>query len=216
MDSAPPPRPGRPADELANALTHGLGVLASVAAVPVLVVLAARAGDVWDVVGASIFGTTLVILYLASTAYHAARRPALKARLKVLDHCAIYLLIAGSYTPFLLGPMRGGWGWSLFGVIWGLAATGVVLKTFLTGRYRLLSTLTYVGMGWLVLIAVVPLLRSVSPAVLTWLVAGGIAYTAGTPFYQTHRHRFTHAVWHGFVLAGSACHVVAVALATLA
>jgi hemolysin III len=177
----------------------------------VLVVLAARGGDVWEIVSVAVFGATLSLLYLASTLYHAARNPRSKARLKVFDHSAIYLLIAGTYTPFTLGVLRGAWGWSLFGVIWGLAVVGITFKLFFTGRFRLASTLIYVGMGWLGLIAAGPLIRNLNPVTLIWLVAGGLAYTAGTPFYQAGRFRYAHAVWHAFVLAGSACHVVAVA-----
>jgi len=199
-------------EELVNAVTHGAGVAASAAALAVLVVMAARGGDPWEIVGAAIFGTTLILLYLASTLYHAASEPRLKARLKVLDHSCIYLLIAGTYTPFTIGALRGGWGWSLFGVIWGLAVLGVVFKLFFTGRFRLLSTLVYLGMGWLVLVAAVPLFRALSPAALAWLVAGGVAYTAGTPFYQKNRFRYSHAVWHGFVLTGSICHAIAVGI----
>lgn len=200
-------------EELANALTHALGVAASVGGGAVLIVLAAVRGTAWDVVGVSVFVATLIALYAASTAYHAARRPQVRRRLKVLDHCAIYLLIAGTYTPFMIGRLRGGWGWSLFGVIWGLALFGVVFKLFFTGRFRVLSTAIYVAMGWLVLIAVGPMLRQLAPATLVWLLAGGIAYTAGTPFYHTARLRYGHAIWHLFVLTGSACHALAVASA---
>lgn len=201
-----------PREELASALTHGAGALAGVAALSVLVVLAARAGDPTLVVGAAVFGTTLLLLYLASTLYHSARAPRVRARLKVLDHCAIFLLIAGTYTPFSIGVLRGGWGWSLFGVVWGLAVVGVVFKLFFTGRFRLVSTLAYLAMGWMVLLAAGPLVRALDPPALAWLVAGGVAYTAGTPFYQAARFRYAHAVWHLFVLAGSGCHTVALAL----
>lgn len=200
-------------EELANTITHALGVAAGLLGGACLIVLAALRGTAWDVVGVSIFVATLLALYTASTAYHAARHPQVRQRLKVLDHCAIYLLIAGSYTPFMIGRLRGGWGWSLFGVIWGLALFGVVFKLFFTGRFRLLSTAIYVAMGWLVLIAIGPMLRNLAPATLAWLVAGGIAYTAGTPFYHNSRLRYAHAVWHLFVLAGSACHAIAVATA---
>jgi hemolysin III len=199
-------------EEAVNAVTHGVGAAAGAIALAVLVVLAARGGDARDIVSVSIFGATLVLLYLASTLYHAARDPRTRARLKVLDHAAIYLLIAGSYTPFALGALRGGWGWSLFGVIWGLAVAGIMFKLYFTGRFRLASTLIYIGMGWLGLVAAVPLIASLSAMTLFWLVAGGLAYTAGTPFYQAGRFRYAHSVWHVFVLAGSACHVVAVAL----
>ena len=141
--------------ELANTVTHGVGVLASITALVLLVIVAARGGDAWEVVGVSIFGSTLILLYLASTLYHAVEHPVVKSRLKIVDHSAIYLLIAGTYTPFMIGVMRGGWGWSMFGVIWGLAVAGVVFKLFLTGKFPRLSTLIYVLMGWLVLIAMV-------------------------------------------------------------
>jgi len=199
--------------ELANALTHGVGFVAGAVALSALVVLAARGGDPGRIVGAAVFGTTLVLLYLASTLYHAVPHPRTRSRLKVLDHSAIFLLIAGTYTPFTIGVLRGPWGWSLFGVVWGLAVVGVALKVFFTGRFRLASTLVYLGMGWMGVVAAGPLLQALSPTAVGWLVAGGIAYTAGTPFYQLDRFRYSHAVWHGFVLAGSACHVVAVGLA---
>jgi hemolysin III len=197
-------------EELANAFTHGMGALASVAVLSVLIVLATNGGTAWDVVGVSVFGASLVILYLASTLYHAARSPRVKARLKVFDHSAIYVLIAGTYTPFLIGALRGGWGWSLFGVIWGLALAGVIFKLFFTGRFRRLSTAIYVAMGWLIVIAGGPLVRELAPATLGWLLAGGIVYTTGTIFYHSRRLPYSHALWHLFVLAGSACHAVAV------
>ena len=200
----------RRSEELANTLTHGVGAAASALALAVLVVLAAADGDAWEIVSVSIFGATLLVLYLASTLYHAARSPRTRKRLKIFDHCAIYLLIAGTYTPFVLGVLRGPWGWSLFGVIWGLAAAGVTFKLFFIGRFKLASTLIYIGMGWLVLVAASPLIRGLSPATLGWLVAGGIAYTMGTPIYQVGRFRYAHALWHGFVLVGSTCHFVAV------
>lgn len=199
-----------PDPEWPNVLTHGVGLVAAVVGSVALLVLAATRGGVREVVGVSVFATTLVTLYAASTLYHAARRPRLKRRLKVLDHAAIYLLIAGTYTPFTLSGLGGGWGWSLFGVTWGLAVAGVGFKLVAAGRFRVLSTALYVAMGWMVLIAVVPLVRALSPATLAWLVAGGVAYTAGTLFYHA-RFRHGHAVWHLFVLAGSACHGVAVA-----
>lgn len=196
--------------ELANALTHGAGVVASLAGAAVLVAAAAMYGDVWQVVSSAIFGATLILLYTASTVYHSVRVPHIKARLKVFDHCAIYLLIAGTYTPFMLIALRGGWGWSLFGVAWGLAAAGVVFKLFFTGRFARLSTAIYVGMGWMVVVAIVPMLERLSVHTLAWLVAGGVAYTAGTAFYH-NRRPYAHAVWHLFVLAGSVFHFIAVA-----
>jgi len=188
-----------------------VGVLAALLGGTGLIVLASLRGDVWRIVGAVVFVVTLVTLYSASTAYHAARTERIKRRLKIFDHCAIYLLIAGSYTPFLLNDLRGPWGWSLFGVIWGLAVAGVTFKFFFTGRFPLVSTFVYLLMGWLVLVAAVPMLHSMQLTTLAWLGAGGLAYTAGTPFYHAVRMRYAHAVWHVFVLAGSVCHAIAVA-----
>ena len=209
------PGPGqvtRAREEIANILTHAVGVLAAMAGGTVLIVLASLKGDPWKIVGASVFTATLILLYSASTLYHAARSPEVKRRLKVLDHASIYLLIAGTYTPFTLVGLRGGWGWSLFGVIWGLAVGGVIFKLFSAGRFRLVSTGIYVAMGWLIIIAVGPMVRSLDPSVIAWLAAGGLAYTGGTVFYHNRRLAYSHAVWHGFVLAGSACHAVAVGL----
>ncbi len=195
--------------ELANALTHGAGAVAALAGGVVLVVFAALYGGTREIVSSAVFSVTLVLLYTASTLYHAARQPRLKARLKVFDHCAIYLLIAGSYTPFTLLGLRGGWGWSLFGVAWGLAVAGVVFKLFYTGRFPRVSTAIYVGMGWMAVVAIQPMLERLPAVTLAWLVAGGLAYTAGTAFYL-NRRPYAHAVWHLFVLAGSVCHFAAV------
>ncbi len=189
-----------------------MGVLAAVTGGAFLIILSSLQGDPWKIVGAAIFTATLILLYTASTLYHAARSPSLKARMKVLDHASIYLLIDGTYTPFTLVGLRGGWGWSLFGVIWGLAVAGVIFKLFAAGRFRLVSTGIYLGMGWLVLIAIGPMIRQLDPAIIVWLVAGGVAYTSGTVFYHNRRVPYSHAVWHGFVMAGSACHGVAVGL----
>src|SRR5262245_23421129 len=199
------------AEELANTLTHGVGLVASIAGTALLVTFAALNGDVWRIVSSAIFGATLILLYTASTLYHAVQRQRAKARLRVFDHCSIYLLIAGTYTPFTLVGLRGGWGWSLFGVAWGLAAAGVVFKLFSTGKFVRISTAIYLAMGWMALIAVVPMVQRLSPLTLSWLVAGGLAYTLGTVFYLSRRLPFAHAVWHLFVIAGSVCHAIAVA-----
>lgn len=196
--------------ELANVVTHGVGTAAALVGVTVLVVLVSLRGDPWRVVAAAVYGVSLISLYLFSTLYHAARRPAVKERLKALDHAAIFLLIAGSYTPFTLVTLRGGWGWSLFGVTWGIALAGVIFKLFWAGRFRLLSTLLYIAMGWLVMIAIVPLVRAVSHETLALLFAGGISYTAGTLFYHNRRIPYAHAIWHLFVLGGSAFHYWAI------
>jgi len=201
--------------ELGNVLTHALGVLLSLAGGAWLIAMAAQRGGARELVGASVFVSALVLLYSASTLYHAAHDPRARARLKVLDHCAIYLLIAGTYTPFTIAAVKGGWGWSLFGVIWGLAAAGVVFKLFFTGRFKRLSTAIYIGMGWLVIIAAMPLYQAVSHATLLWLILGGVLYTAGTYFYHLERWPHSHAVWHLFVLGGSISHLVAVALVVM-
>ena len=204
------PAPYPVAEEVANAVTHGLGAVLSVGAGAVLITLAAMFGDAWTVVGASVFVGALVLLYTASTLYHAIPHTTAKARLQTFDHCAIYVLIAGTYTPFLLGGMRGGWGWVLFAAIWALAAGGVVFKLFFTGRFNLLSTLVYLAMGWLIVFAAGPMRASLPGETIAWLIGGGLAYTAGTAFYLNTRLRFAHAIWHLFVLAGSVCHFAAV------
>lgn len=197
-------------EELANALTHGLGATAALAGGAVLITLAALYGDGWQLAGAIVFGTCLLLLYLASTLYHAIQHPVAKARLKVFDHCAIYLLIAGTYTPFTLVGLRGPWGWSLFAAIWTLALAGVVFKLFYTGRFKLLSTAIYIAMGWLVIVAIKPLLGALDGWTLGWMFAGGAFYTLGTVFYHRPSLPYSHAIWHLFVLGGSFCHYVAV------
>jgi hemolysin III len=181
----------------------------------VLITLTALWGDGWQLAGAIVFCVALLLLYVASTLYHAIPHAGAKARLKVLDHCAIYLLIAGTYTPFTLIGLRGDTGWAMFATIWTLAFAGVVFKLFYTGRFKLVSTLIYVAMGWLVMVAIVPMWRALDGWTLGWLFAGGIAYTAGTLFYLSRNVRYSHAIWHGFVIAGSVCHFVAVALQVL-
>ena len=183
------------------------------AALPLLVVTAMRRDDVWQVVAGAIYATTLVLLYSASTLYHAlpSHFPA-KRVFRALDHGAIYLLIAGTYTPFALGALRGPWGWSILGVIWGLACGGIVLKMGLGFRYPRLSTVIYLLMGWLIVVALRPLYLAVGPAGMTWLATGGFSYTAGVYFYMRDHLHYRHFVWHLFVLAGSACHLVAVAV----
>jgi len=200
-----------PREELANSLTHGAGLIASIVGAVMLIVLASAAGTT-EVVAVSVFAASLILLYSASTLYHTSRDEKARARLKVFDHCAIYVLIAGTYTPFTLVGLRGAWGWSLFGVIWGLAAAGVGFKLFFTGRFKRLSTGIYIAMGWLIVIAAAPTVRALAPATLVWLFAGGIAYTGGTFFYHNKRIPYTHAIWHVFVLTGSVCHAIAVGL----
>jgi len=199
-------------EEIAHSLTHGVGALLSIAGLATMVTLAALRGNVWHVVSCSIFGATLVFLYTASTLYHSVTHPGAKKVLRVFDHSAIFLLIAGSYTPFTLVSLRGGWGWTLFVVIWGLALIGVVYKVTAKNRFRFLSVLLYLAMGWLVLVAIKPLVTSVPVPGLILLLAGGLSYTLGVIFYAWKRLPYSHAVWHLFVLVGSACHFFAVLL----
>jgi hemolysin III len=203
--------PGR-GEAIANSLTHGIGALLAVAGLVVLAVAASRQGSTATLVGCVVFGAALVLLYTSSTLYHSLGHVHARAGtvLRALDHSAIFLLIAGTYTPFTLGVLQGGWGWTLFGLVWGLAAFGVLVKAFAGIRWHGLSTALYVGMGWLALIAAKPLWESLPLAGLAWLLAGGVAYTAGVYFYAKKTLRFGHFVWHLFVVAGTACHFVAV------
>jgi len=197
-------------EELANTLTHGAGAVTSLGAGIALTWLATLSGDLWRIIGAAVFSLSLVLLYTASALYHGAPHGRAKARLEIFDHCAIYLLIAGTYTPFTLVSLHGAWGWSLFGVIWSLAIAGVVFKLIFSTRFKLISTLFYIGMGWLVVVAVVPMSQALTLATMGWLLAGGLAYTGGTLFYHNQRIPFAHAIWHLFVIAGSVCHFIAV------
>ncbi len=196
-------------EELANALSHGAGLLCAVAATPLLVVGAVSRGGPADVVGSAVFGATLVLLYLASTCYHLARGASLKSRLRRLDHAAIYLLIAGTYTPFTLGVLGGPWGWTLFGLVWGTAAVGIATKLIAGIHYPRVSVAAYLVMGWLVLIAIRPLWLRMDAAGLRWLFLGGLCYSGGVVFYAARRIRYGHLVWHLCVLGGSACHFFA-------
>jgi len=206
----PVERPQSLGEEIANSVSHGLGLLAALAAFPVLVVYAQRHESAAGIVGASVFATAAVLLYLSSTLFHAVTAPSAKRVFQILDHSAIYLLIAGTYTPFTLGVLRGPWGWTLFGLVWGFAAVGTVMKAVGGVRANGISTLTYVAMGWLIVIAADPAWHLVPKWGLAWLLAGGIAYTAGALFFMAERIRYFHFVWHLFVLAGTACHFVAV------
>ncbi len=201
-----------PAEEIANSLTHGTGALLAVAGLVPLTLTAATGGDARRIVGCSVFGAALVLLYATSTLYHALTHARAKQVLRAFDHSAVYLLIAGTYTPFTLVTLRGAWGWSLFGVVWGLAALGVTLRLTLRRRPTALAITLYVGMGWCALVALHPLARALSPAGLALLLAGGVAYSAGVGFYLWRRLRFHHAIWHGFVLLGSVLHYFAILL----
>lgn len=196
-------------EEMAAALSHGGGLIASLAGVAVLVVAAATRGDAWHVVGSCIFGSSLVLLYAASTLYHSLRESRAKQVFQVLDRSAIYLLIAGTYTPFMLVSLRGAWGWTLLVLVWSLACLGIVMEATRRSRSRRLSLVLYLLMGWLVVIAAGPLVRSVAPGGLLLLVLGGVTYSLGVIFYAWRRP-YHHAVWHGFVLGGSALHFTSV------
>jgi hemolysin III len=202
-------------EELVNSVTHGIGLLLSIAGFAVLLTLAVLHGSALRIVGCSIYGSTLICVYAASTLYHGIASPRFKRALKILDHCAIYLLIAGTYTPFLLVNLGGGWGWSLLGVIWGLAMAGILLKFWFVDHFKIFSTAVYLAMGWLAIVAVKPLLAHVSAPGLAWLVAGGLMYTIGVAFFAAPRLRYGHAIWHVFVMAGSICHYIAVLLAVV-
>lgn len=193
-------------EEVINSALHGVGLAAFVVGTAVLVTLASLWGNAWHIVSFSIYGASLIILYATSTVYHGMRHPGRKRVLRVMDHAAVYLLIAGTYTPFTLVPLNGAWGWSIFGVVWGFSLLGIVFKLFFTGRFNRISTLLYVLLGWVMVIAIVPLVRTLPMGGLVLLLLGGISYTVGAGLYLLKRIPFNHAVWHVFVLAGSTLH----------
>ena len=196
--------------ELASSITHGVGLALSIAGLAWLVTMAAVRGDGWHVVACSIYGATLVMLYLASTFYHSSRGVKTRRVWRVIDHASIYLLIAGTYTPFALVSLRGVWGWWVFGAVWGIALLGVTFKVLFTGRFAALSLVLYMAMGWLSVIIVKPLLARIPAGAVWWLLAGGLCYTAGAAFYAWKSLRYHHAIWHLFVMGGSTCHFFAV------
>jgi len=202
--------PGFLSTELANTVTHGLGLLLSIAGLVTLVVSASRNGSPKVIVACSVYGATLVLLYLASTLYHSVGSLYARRVFRSIDHAAIYLLIAGTYTPFTLISLGGAWGWSIFGVAWGLALLGIVFKTFFTGRFEFFSGALYLGMGWLAIIAIKPVLANLPTGEIVWIVAGGLAYSLGMIFYAWHSMPHHHAVWHLFVMLGSTCHFFAI------
>jgi hemolysin III len=211
------PALGYSSEELANSLTHGFGLLLSIAGFVILVSLAVVRGNAWCVVSCAIYASTLVCLYTASTLYHSVRSWRLKRILLICDHSAIYLLIAGTYTPFLLVNLRGGWGWSwvLFVVIWGLAMAGILFKLRFVEHFPVLSTAFYILMGWLALVAIKPMLQFIPARGLIWLLAGGVMYCVGVVFYAWKKVPFHHAIWHACVVAGSVCHYFAVLFAVI-
>lgn len=207
------------AEEVAHAVSHGVGIVLAIGGLATLVALAALRGDPWHVTSSAIFGASLVLLYVASTLYHSVpswiRFRRTKRRLRALDHSAIFIAIAGTYTPFTLGPLRGPWGWALFGVVWGGALVGIIVKSFAVERFPALSTALYAALGWCVVVAFEPLLEALAPGGVVLLLAGGLCYTLGIGFYAWTSLRWSHFVWHLFVLAGSVLHYLAVLLYVL-
>jgi hemolysin III len=202
-------------EEIANSVTHGIGLVLSVIGFAVLIVFARLYGSALHITSCSIYGATLVTLYAASTLYHSFRSPRIKHIFKIIDHCSIYLLIAGTYTPFTLVMLRGGWGWSLFAVVWLLSFVGIIFKLFFVNRFMILSTIVYVLMGWLAIVAIKPMVATIPPGCLLWLFTGGLFYTVGVLFFAWHKIPYNHAIWHVFVVAGSVCHFFAVMLYVL-
>ena len=208
---AGPKREQSQGEEIANSMSHGIGLLATLGGTPFLIMHAARYGDAGFFIGTSLFSATIILLYLASTLYHALPMGKAKRVFRVIEHSAIFLLIAGTYTPFTLGVLSGAWGWTLFGVVWSLAAIGVALKVFNKASHPIVSTSLYLLMGWLIVIAVDPLFAKVPTSGLLWLIAGGLSYTVGVAFFATDsRLRYGHLIWHLFVIAGTVCHFFAV------
>jgi hemolysin III len=197
-------------EEIANSISHGLGLLLALVAVPALVLSAMRAGDVRFLIGVSVFGATMIVLYLASTLYHSTTHEAAKQWFRLFDHTAIFLLIAGSYTPFALGVLRGPWGWSLLAAIWTLAIVGITLKIIRRTRHSRVSIVLYVLMGWLAVVATKPILELIPMPGVLLILAGGVAYTGGLAFFAAHRIRYNHFIWHLFVIAGTVCHYFAI------
>lgn len=199
-----------PIEERANIISHAIGLILGIVALALLVKKATAFGNIWHIVSFSIFGVSLIVLYAASTLYHSAKQKALRSRLKIFDHAAIYVLIAGTYTPFTLITLKGTIGWAIFGISWGMALTGIILKLFFTGKYKSISTLTYVFMGWMIVFAIKPLIESFPLEGMIWLIAGGFSYTIGAFLYSMERIKFNHAIFHIFVLIGSFCHFISV------
>lgn len=199
-----------PKEEKWNVITHGFGLILAIVGLVLLVVRSSLYDDAWHIVSFSIYGTSMVVLYTASTLFHASKPGKVRKRLNVFDHASIFFLIAGTYTPFMLITLRGGWGWSIFGVVWGLAIAGMILKLFFTGRFEKISTAIYVILGWLIIIAIKPLIENFNGPGLFWLAIGGISYSLGAGLYLWHKLPYNHAIFHVFVLIGSISHFLAV------
>jgi hemolysin III len=197
-------------EDTLNSITHGAGVLFSIIGLILLIAFSSRYGQINHIISCTIFGTALVLLYTASTLYHSSRKPTVKHFFKIVDHSCIYVLIAGTYTPFMLVVIRGSLGWAIFAIVWSLTILGIVFKVFFVNRFRIISTIAYLAMGWLIIFAIKPLFQTLPGEGIAWLVAGGLAYTMGIVFYIWKKLPFNHAIWHLFVLAGSICHFMAV------
>jgi hemolysin III len=214
-DTGLPPRAYTLGEDIANSVTHGIGVAFSISATTLLIVFAVLWGDGWSLASAIVFGTALILLYAGSTLYHSIPYPKARHVFKIIDHCAIYVLIAGSYTPFTLVTLRDAGGWWMFGIVWGLALAGIAMEAFWAYRPRWLSVVVYLGMGWLVVFMIMPVRAALALSGLWLLFAGGLFYTVGTIFYGLKRVPYFHMIWHLFVLAGSLCHFLAVLLYVL-
>ena len=201
---------------MTNIISHAIGLVLSIVALLLMLIRASESGSTLYIVSAAIFGVSLIALYAASTLYHSAKDPKVRSRLRINDHATIYILIAGTYTPFTLITLNGWVGWTVFGVSWGMATAGVILKLFFTGKYSVLSTLMYILMGWIIIFAIKPLVNSLSSEGLFWLIAGGVAYTTGAVIYSIKKMKFNHAIFHLFVLLGSFCHFISVYFYVLA
>jgi hemolysin III len=199
-----------PLEERMNIYTHGIGLLLCILALILLVIRSSNIGNIWHIVSFSVFGTSLILLYAASTLYHSSKELSLRKRLNILDHASIYILIAGTYTPFTMVTLNGSLGWVLFGVTWGIALIGIILKLFFTGKYNRVSTLAYILMGWVIVFGIKSLLRNLPEPGIYWLFSGGLAYTIGAIFYSIKKIPFNHAIFHVWVMVGSFCHFIAV------
>ncbi|PKN52192.1 MAG: hemolysin D [Deltaproteobacteria bacterium HGW-Deltaproteobacteria-13] len=197
-------------EEIFNSIIHGVGIIISIAALITMVFFSSRYGNTAHIISSTIFGLALVLLYTASTLYHSFQKPKIKHTFKIIDHSCIYILIAGTYTPFMLVTLRGTLGWTIFSIVWSLTLLGILFKVFFINRFQIISTIAYILMGWLIIFALSPLYHALPETAIFWLVAGGIIYTLGTIFYAWDKLPFNHAIWHSFVLAGSICHFFAI------
>jgi hemolysin III len=197
-------------EEFFNSITHGVGIIISISALIIMVFFSSRYGNTIHIVSSSIFGIALVLLYTASTLYHSFQKPRIKHTFKIIDHSCIYILIAGTYTPFMLVTLHGTLGWTIFSVVWSLTILGILFKVFFINRFKIISTIAYILMGWLIIFAIKPLYQALPGNAIAWIVSGGLIYTLGTIFYAWEKLPFNHAIWHSFVLAGSICHFFAI------